>query len=120
MEEKILQAILEEIKGLRKDNGELRAEFQGLRKETGELKTEFQGLRKDTGELKIEIQGLRKEFEGVKSVVEVLQISSNLSRQELTKIREILGEKVIWNNEIITFELKDGTKQYGTIHKGEK
>ena len=92
MEEKILQAILDEIKGLRKDNGELKTEFQGL----------------------------RKEFEGVKTVIEVLQISSNQSRQELTKIREILGEKVIWNNETITLELKDGTKQYGTIHKGEK
>ncbi len=103
MEETILQAILEEIKGLRKN--------------TEGVKTEIQGLREDTNKRFV---SLENKFEGLKSSVEVLQIGVNQVRYELIGIKDILGTKVIWQNETITLEVKDGTKIYGTIHKGEK
>ncbi|MBI2427727.1 MAG: hypothetical protein HYV29_02850 [Ignavibacteriales bacterium] len=89
MEEKILQAILEEIKGLRIDTNN-------------------------------RFESLENKFEGLKSSVEVLQLGVNQVRYELVGIKEILGNKVIWQNETVTFEVKDGTKIYGVIHKGEK
>ncbi|MEW5800392.1 MAG: hypothetical protein AB1728_15460 [Bacteroidota bacterium] len=117
MEEKILNAMLEELRGLRKDNEGIKSEIQGLRKDNEGVKSEIQGLRDDTNKRFI---SLENKFEGLKSSVEVLQFGVNQVRQELIGIKEILGNKVIWQNETITFEVKDGTKMYGVIHKGEK
>ena len=98
MEEKILKAILEEIKGLRKDNGDLKIEFQGLRKENLSIKSEIEGLRDDTNK---RFASLENKSEGLKSSVEILRLGVNQVRQELIGIKEILGDKVIWQNETI-------------------
>jgi chromosome segregation ATPase len=138
MEEKILQAILEEIKGLRSDTN---ARFISLENRIGnvedgitisnqrlgslEAKSDESNHRLDSLENKVDesnkrLGSLENKFEGLKSSVEVLQIGVNQVRYELIGIKDILGTKVIWQNETITLEVKDGTKIYGTIHKGEK
>ncbi|MDP1677355.1 MAG: hypothetical protein Q8L88_10870 [Bacteroidota bacterium] len=180
MEEKILQAILEEIKGLRSDTnarfislenrignvedgitisnqrlGSLEAKSDESNQRLGSLenksdesnqrlgslenksdesnqrlgsleaKSDESNHRLDSLENKVDesnkrLGSLENKFEGLKSSVEVLQIGVNQVRYELIGIKDILGTKVIWQNETITLEVKDGTKIYGTIHKGEK
>ena len=166
MEEKILQAILEEIKGLRSDTnarfislenrignvedgitisnqqldslenkvgesnkrlGSLEAKSDESNKRLGSLEAKSDESNKRLGSLEAKsdesnkrLGSLENKFEGFKSSVEVLQIGVNQVRYELIGIKDILGTKVIWQNETITLEVKDGTKIYGTIHKGEK
>ncbi len=124
MEEKILQAILEEIKGLRSDTN---ARFISLENRIGNVEDgitisnqQLDSLENKVGESNKRLGSLENKFEGFKSSVEVLQIGVNQVRYELIGIKDILGTKVIWQNETITLEVKDGTKIYGTIHKGEK
>ncbi len=124
MEEKVLQAILEEIKGLRSDTN---ARFISLENRIGNVEDgiKISNQRLDSLENKVDesnkrLGSLENKFDGYKSSVEVLQMGVNQVRHELIGIKEILGTRVIWQNETITFEVKDGTKIYGVIHKGEK
>ncbi len=138
MEEKILQAILEEIKGLRSDTNARfislenrignvedgitisNQQLDSLENKVGESNKRLGSLEAKSDESNKRLGSLENKFEGLKSSVEVLQIGVNQVRYELIGIKDILGTKVIWQNETITLEVKDGTKIYGTIHKGEK
>ena len=152
MEETILQAILEEIKGLRSDTnarfislenrignvedgiaisnqrldslenkvGESNKRLGSLEAKSDESNKRLGSLEAKSDESNKRLNSLENKFEGLKSSVEVLQIGVNQVRYELIGIKDILGTKVIWQNETITLEVFDGTKIYGTIHKGEK
>ncbi len=138
MEETILQAILEEIKGLRSDTNARfislenrignvedgiaisNQRLDSLENKVGESNKRLGSLEAKSDESNKRLNSLENKFEGLKSSVEVLQIGVNQVRYELIGIKDILGTKVIWQNETITLEVKDGTKIYGTIHKGEK
>jgi archaellum component FlaC len=78
MEEKILQSILEEIKGLRNDTN-----------------NRFASLENKVTGTNQRLDSLENRFEGLKSSVEVLQIGVNQVCQELIGIKEVLGNKVI-------------------------
>lgn len=131
MEEKILQGILDELKGLRHDTNkrftslenkvaETNQRLDSLENRVGETNQRLDSLENKVGETNQRLGVLEQRFEGLKSSIEVLQVGVNQVRYELLAIKEILGDKVIWQNETVTFEVRDGTKLYGVIHKGEK
>lgn len=72
----------------------------------------------------VEIKGLRteavstnKKLEGLRESVVVLQQGVGEVRYELQNFKEVLSDRVIWQNDSITIQTKEGTVIYGVIHK---
>jgi hypothetical protein len=93
MEEEILKAILQEMKGMRQD-------IEALRKTTDER---LDALQKTTDR---RLDALEQGLAGI--------------RYELGEIKDFLSERVIWNNDTISIDAQDGTVVHGVIHKGAK
>lgn len=139
MEETILKEILQEMKGFREDNKELKAEIEKLRSETNsesqklrsEMRSGFEKIEStfnkkldDTNsqlnDLKVSFDELNKSQKGLKSSVEVMLTAFNDTRYELIKIKEYLADRVIWDNDSINIVAESGKVIYGTIKKAEK
>jgi hypothetical protein len=104
MEEEILKAILEELKGVRQDIGE-------LRKTTDERLTSLND-RIDTLE-----KNTTERLDGLNASLVVLQQGLGGIRYELRGIKDILSERVIWNNDTISLDVQEGNVIHGVIHK---
>jgi peptidoglycan hydrolase CwlO-like protein len=99
MEEQILREILSEMKGLRQ---EVVATNKRLDNTNERLDTTI------------------KRLDGLQASFVVLQQGLADVRYELKGIKDILAERVIWNNETITIDTTGGASIHGVIHKGEK
>ncbi|MBI5477161.1 MAG: hypothetical protein HY964_10555 [Ignavibacteriales bacterium] len=96
MENELLKGILDEIKSLRKDTVERLDQTNTRIDKTNE---ELKGLRESVIVLQGGVSDLRYEMQGVK---------------------QILGDKVIWQNDNIILQTREGQAIYGVIKRASK
>ncbi len=110
MEEDILREMLAELKGLRQGQAETNQRL-------GTTVERIESLERTTNE---RFASMDKRFEGLASSVQVLTQGFNEVRYELVEIKKMLATRVIWNNDSIILQVRDGKPLYGTIRKDEK
>ncbi len=88
--------------------------FGSLERTTNER---FESLERTTNE---HFASMDKRFEGLAASVQVLTQGFNEVRYELVEIKKLLATRVIWNNDSIILQVRDGKPLYGTIRKDEK
>ncbi|MBI5020958.1 MAG: hypothetical protein HZB59_05935 [Ignavibacteriales bacterium] len=103
MENDLLKEILAEIKGLRKDTNE---------------KLNQTNERIDQTNLRL-VQ-TNKELAGLRESVIVLQGGVSDLRYEMQGVKQILGDKVIWQNDNIILQTREGQAIYGVIKHASK
>lgn len=113
MEEQILKEILQEMKGMRSEQEATREEMKGMRAEQEGTREELKGIR-------AEQKGIRMELNGLQASVQVLTQGFSDVRYELVEIKKLLATRVIWNNDTVSFQVREGETLYGTIRKEEK
>jgi hypothetical protein len=96
MEKELLKEILDEIKSLRKDT------VEGL----------------DQTNTRIDITN--EELEELRESVIVLQGGVSDLRYEMQGVKQILGEKVIWQNDNIILQTREGQAICGVIKRATK
>lgn len=82
MENEILKGILDEIKGLRKDTNE-----------------RLNQTNERLDQTNARLDQTNKELEGLRASVVVLQQGVNEVRYELQGVKQILSDRVIWQND---------------------
>lgn len=110
MENELLKDILDEIKGLRKDTIE-RLDQTNTRIDQTNLRIDKTNVRLDE---------TNEELKGLRASVIVLQGGLNDVRYELLGIKQIIGEKVIWQNDNIVLQTREGKAIYGVIKRTPK
>ncbi len=78
-----------------------------------EMLDEIKGLRKEVVVTNQRLDGLRESFG-------VLQQGVADVRFELHSIKDVLAERVIWHNDSVSIDTKEGTTVQGIIHKAQK
>jgi hypothetical protein len=96
MENEILKGILDELKGLRKDTNE---------------KLNQTNERLDQTNIRLD---------GLTASVVVLQQGVNEVRYELQGVKQVLADRVIWQNDNITLQTREGNIIYGVIRRASK
>ena len=99
MEEKFLREILDELKGLRKETVSTNSRFEDLR---GSVDKRLENLQ----------ESFDKKLEGLRESFVVLQQGIGEVRYELQNIKEILSDRVIWQNDNIAIQTKEGPVIY--------
>lgn len=87
---------------------EIVLELKGLRGETVATNQRLDGLNN-------RVDGLNNRVDGLTQSVIVFQQGVSDLRYEMRQIKEILGEKVIWQNDSISLETREGKVIYGII-----
>jgi len=112
MEEQILREMLQEMKGFRQDLGATNAELASVKKEIRSVRDDISETNK---RLFILEQSTSKRLDGLNDSMVVMQQAFTDMRRDLHAIKEILAEKVIWQNDNIVIESKEGTAIEGII-----
>jgi uncharacterized coiled-coil DUF342 family protein len=103
MENELLKGILHEIKGLRKDTVERLDQVNDRIDNTNNR-----------------IDKTNEELKGLRESVIVLQGGVNDLRYEMQGVKQILGDKVIWQNDNIILQTREGQAIYGVIKRATK
>jgi len=106
MEETILREIVQELKGLR-------GEVVTTNKRLDETVNRLDGLQREATTTNKRLDGLHESFV-------VLQQEVANVRYELHNIKEILSDRVIWQNDSIAIATREGNVIYGVINKTPK
>ncbi|MBI4809846.1 MAG: hypothetical protein HY800_00020 [Ignavibacteriales bacterium] len=124
MENELLKEILDEIKGLRSDTNErlnqtnqrLDQTVRYINKTNERLDNLCTSVEQTNERLNTTIIRL----DGLNASVIVLQGGLNDVRYELQGIKQIIGEKVIWQNDNIVLQTREGKAIYGVIKRTPK
>lgn len=121
MNDASLQQVVDELKKLREDSNtgfkELRHEIIQLRSDTNE-RLDQMGRRIDATNERIDVTN--RELKGLRESVAVLQLGVNEVRYDLGKVKETLSERVIWQNDTISIQTREGRAIYGVIRREEQ
>jgi len=117
MEEQILKAILDEIKGVRGESVITNERLNGLTERVDGLNGRVDILNVGVNGLNGRVDTLTKHVDGLHDSVIVLQQGLGDVRYEVHQMKEILAEKVIWQNDSVSIETKEGNVIYGIIHR---
>ncbi len=135
MEEQILREILAELKGLRQGQGETNQrldqtnhQLESLERTTNErfeslervTNQRFESLEQRFDGLTESVGNLSQRFSGFAASVQVLTQGFSDARYELVEIKKLLATRVIWNNDNVTFQVREGETLYGIIRKEDK
>lgn len=149
MEVQILREILAELKGLRQGQGETNQHLESLERTTNErldqtnqrldqtnrrldqtnqhleslekTTTErFESLEQRFGGLNETVGNLNQRFSGFAASVQVLTQGFSDARYELVEIKKLLATRVIWNNDNVALQVREGETLYGVIRKEER
>ncbi|MBX2992163.1 MAG: hypothetical protein KF749_13485 [Bacteroidetes bacterium] len=133
------EATREEMKGMRAEQEATRQEVHGMRQELGETNSRLQSLEQTTNKrfesleqttnrrfesleqtTNKRFQSLESRFDGLQASVQVLTQGFSDVRYELVEIKKLLATRVIWNNDTVSFQVREGETLYGIIRKEEK
>ena len=103
MENELLKGILDEIKGLRKDTIE--------RLDKTNTRIDQTNARLDA---------TNEKLKGLQPSVIVLQQGVNDLRDETQGVKQSLGERVIWQNDNIVLQTREGQAIYGVTQRTSK
>ena len=103
MNEEPMREIVQELKGLRQD-----------------FWTQLTGLQQEVKATNQRLDVLQNKVDGLNQSVIVLQQGVAEVRYELRGVKEVLSERVIWQNDNISIATKEGTVIYGIIQKEKK
>jgi chromosome segregation ATPase len=110
MENELLKGILDEIKGLRKDTVE-RLDQVNDRIDNTNTRIEQTNNR---------IDKTNEELKGLRESVIILQGGVSDLRYEMQGVKQILGDKVIWQNDNIILQTREGQAIYGVLKRATK
>lgn len=108
MEEQILRDILQEMKGMRQEQTVTNQEMKGMRQE---LAVTNDRLEKTVDRLDKTVNRL----DGVFQSMQVIQQGFSDMRHDINTIKEFLSTKVIWSNDTIAINTKEGEVIEGII-----
>ncbi len=111
------EATHQEMKGMRAEQAGMREEMKGLGKGQGETNQRLDSLERTTNS---RFESLEKAVGGLQASVQVLTQGFSDVRYELVEIKKLLGTRVIWNNDSVSLQVKEGETLYGVIRKEDK
>ena len=117
MENELLKGILEEIRGLRKDTNE---RFKETNERIDQTNARLDQTNARLDQTNTRINQTNKELEGLRASIVVLQQGVSELRYEMQGVKQILGEKVIWQNDNIILQTREGKAIYGVIKRTTK
>lgn len=113
MEEEILKEILHEMRGMHAEQAATREEMKGMREAVGETNQRLDQTNH-------QLESLEQRVDGLHASVQILTQGFSEVRYELIEIKKLLATRVIWNNDNVTLQVRDGETLYGIIRKEEK
>ena len=120
MDNDVLKDILQELKGLRGEAVVTNRRLEDLNTKVDGLNQRVDGLNDRVDGLNGRVDGLNRRVDGLNQSVVVLQQGVSDLRYEMRQVKEILAEKVIWQNDTISIATKEGSVIYGVIQKEKK
>ena len=85
-----------------------------------EILAEIKGLRSEAARTNARLDDTVKRLDGLRESVVVLQQGFGDIRYELRGIKDVLSERVIWQNDSVSIETKDGATIQGTIRRSAR
>lgn len=125
MEEQILKEILQELKGMRHEQVATNQRLESLEATTNKrfesleatTNKRFESLEATTNK---RFEALEQRFDGLYASVQVLTKGVSEVRYELQEVKKLLATRVIWTNDNVSIQVREGETIYGIIRKEER
>ena len=108
------------LDGLQRNATEVNKRFDGLQGNVTEVNKRFDGLQRNVSVTNKRLDVVIERVDGLNQSVVVLQQGIAEARYEVHNIKEILSDRVIWQNDNISIMTKEGSIIYGIINKAPK